>query len=215
MSAESAPDLPQEAYAVALASMPSMGPARLRTLLAADPPARAWERANEGSRASVRDVARAWQRQTSLGIRVLLAGQPGYPARLVDDPQAPALLFCLGDPTALAGAPDRCIGGHACADPLWHRRRRTVRRRSLRGWCQRGLGSGPGDRRCRARGGLWRRRAACRCRGGRAGPRLPAAARAPVGAGGVVGGHRVRVPGGGAHGEVALSGPQPPSGRTE
>jgi len=111
MSAESAPDLPQEAYAVALASMPSMGPARLRTLLAADPPARAWERANEGSRASVRDVARAWQRQTSLGIRVLLAGQPGYPARLVDDPQAPALLFCLGDPTALAGAPTAALVG--------------------------------------------------------------------------------------------------------
>ncbi len=111
MRTESAPDLPQEAYAVALASMPSMGPARLRTLLAADPPARAWERANEGTRSSTRDVARAWQRQSSLGIRVLLAGQPGYPARLVDDPQAPAMLFCLGDPTALAGAPTVALVG--------------------------------------------------------------------------------------------------------
>ena len=39
MSAGAASDLPPEAYAVALASMPSMGPARLRTVLTADPPA--------------------------------------------------------------------------------------------------------------------------------------------------------------------------------
>jgi DNA processing protein len=111
MRAGAASDLPPEAYAVALASMPSMGPARLRTLLAADPPARAWARANEDTGASERDVARSWQRQTSLGIRVLLAGQPPYPVRLADDPQAPALLFCLGDPAALVDAPSAALVG--------------------------------------------------------------------------------------------------------
>jgi len=111
MRTGAAADLPPEAYAVALASMPSMGPARLRTLLAADPPARAWARANEGTDASERDVGRAWQRQTSLGIRVLLAGQPLYPVRLADDPQAPPLLFCLGDPAALADAPTVALVG--------------------------------------------------------------------------------------------------------
>jgi len=95
------PDLPPEAFAVALASMPAMGPARLRTLLSAEPPALAWARANEGSDASVRDVARTWQRHTALGIRVLLDGHPPYPERLADEPQAPAVLFCLGDPAAL------------------------------------------------------------------------------------------------------------------
>lgn len=94
--------LPQEAFAAALASLPSMGPARLRTLLATDPPAAAWERAAPGAGASGRDVERVWQRHASLGIRVLLAGRPSYPARLADDPGAPAVLFCLGDPSALA-----------------------------------------------------------------------------------------------------------------
>ena len=54
--------------------------------------------------ASVAAVARAWERHAELGIRVLLAGQPSYPTRLADDPQAPALLFCLGDPAALDAA---------------------------------------------------------------------------------------------------------------
>jgi DNA processing protein len=111
MNPGAAPDLPPEAYAVALASMPAMGPARLRSLLAADTPAHAWARANESNGASEREVARAWQRQTSLGIRVLLAGQPSYPVRLVDDPQAPPLLFCLGDPAVLADAPTVALVG--------------------------------------------------------------------------------------------------------
>jgi DNA processing protein len=97
-------DLPAEAFAVALASMPSMGPARLRTLLTEEAPARAWERANHGATSSVRDVARAWQRHSALGIRVLLAGQPSYPERLADDPQAPVVLFCLGDPAVLGAS---------------------------------------------------------------------------------------------------------------
>jgi DNA processing protein len=111
MSARGMTELPPEAYAVALASMPSMGPARLRALLAADAPERAWARANEDSGASVASLHRAWHEQTSLGIQVLLAGQPSYPERLADDPQAPALLFCLGDPAALTAGPTVALVG--------------------------------------------------------------------------------------------------------
>ncbi|HEY4378388.1 MAG TPA: DNA-processing protein DprA, partial [Acidimicrobiales bacterium] len=111
MRAERASELPPEAYAVALASLPSMGPSRLRTLLADEPPALAWERATAQSTASQRDVVRAWQRQIASGIRVLLAGRPGYPARLEVDPQAPPLLFCLGDPAALADTPTVALVG--------------------------------------------------------------------------------------------------------
>jgi DNA processing protein len=103
--------LPQEAYAAALASLPSMGPARLRTLLAADPPSVAWQRAAPGAAASERDVERVWQRHVSVGIRVLLAGQPSYPERLGDDPKAPPMLFCLGDLSALADGPTVALVG--------------------------------------------------------------------------------------------------------
>jgi DNA processing protein len=111
VSGDARSGLPPEAFAVALASMPSMGPARLRTLLEADPPERAWARANEDTGASLAVVDRAWQRQTALGIRVLLAGQPSYPARLADDPRAPAVLFCLGDPAALTEVPTAALVG--------------------------------------------------------------------------------------------------------
>jgi DNA processing protein len=111
VSADARSGLPPEAFAVALASMPSMGPARLRALLEADPPERAWVRATEDTGASVAVVGRAWQRQISLGIRVLLAGQPSYPARLADDPRAPAVLFCLGNPAVLSEAPTAALVG--------------------------------------------------------------------------------------------------------
>jgi DNA processing protein len=104
-------DLPQEAFAAALASLPSMGPARLRTLLAADPPSVAWERAAPAAGASEHEVEGVWRRHSSLGIHVLLAGQPSYPARLADDPKAPAVLFCLGDPSALADVPTVALVG--------------------------------------------------------------------------------------------------------
>jgi DNA processing protein len=111
MSGGGGSDLPEEAFAVALAAMPSMGPVRLRTLLAADPPSVAWARALDGTPASTRHVARLWEEHSTRGIHVLLAGQPLYPPRLADDPQAPALLFCLGDPAALRDAPTVALVG--------------------------------------------------------------------------------------------------------
>ncbi len=102
--------LPEEAFAVALASVPSIGPSTLRDLLADDPPSAAWAR-TRGAAGSEREVAQIWERHEELGIGVLLAGQPSWPSRLADDPAAPAVLFCLGDPAALDLAPTVALVG--------------------------------------------------------------------------------------------------------
>jgi len=87
-------DLPEEAFAAALASQ-EIGPGGLRRLLAEDPPSLAWKRAGFSG-----DVGRIWQRHQELDIEILLPGAPGYPTRLHDDPAAPPVLFCRGDPAA-------------------------------------------------------------------------------------------------------------------
>ena len=98
--------LPEEAYAAALASVPQVGPATLRRLLATDPPSVAWSRASFAG-----DVARIWQRHEEKGIEVCWRGSPGYPARLENDPDAPAVLFCQGDPTAVSTHPTVALVG--------------------------------------------------------------------------------------------------------
>ncbi len=103
--------LPEEAFAVALASAPSIGPATLRGLLASGPPSVAWARSHGTSGGSVRRVARLWARHTELGISVLMPGHASWPERLADDPGAPAVLFCLGDPSALQRAPTVALVG--------------------------------------------------------------------------------------------------------
>lgn len=111
MSAHPIPDLPPEAFAVAMASLPSVGPVRLRTLLSGGDPVRAWERVTAGTGASVRDVARGWERHVALGITVLQSGDAAYPDRLAGDARAPALLFCLGDPAVLSSKPTVALVG--------------------------------------------------------------------------------------------------------
>ncbi len=81
MKAAGDSDLPPEAFAVALASMPVMGPARLRRLLAAGTPAEVWTRENGGDQTSMQEVRRLWARHGALGIKVLLTGDPSYPTR--------------------------------------------------------------------------------------------------------------------------------------
>ncbi len=95
------PDLPEEAYAAALAMCPAVGPATLRGLLSEHSPSLAWSHATTPEAGSRDEVARLWDRHQALGITIILAGQPEYPNRLADDPQGPAVLFCLGDPSAL------------------------------------------------------------------------------------------------------------------
>jgi DNA processing protein len=109
-------DLPEEAYAVALAGVPGLGPATLRTMLSEWPPSVAWARHHEsvhgtGSDSSVAAVARAWESHARLGVSVLLPRHPAYPGRVRSDPQAPPILFCLGDPSVLDDAPTVAIVG--------------------------------------------------------------------------------------------------------
>jgi len=102
--------LPEEAYAVALVAVPSVGPATLRDLLADGPPSAAWAR-TRGAARSEDEVTRIWERHVDLGIEVLLPGRTAWPARLADGPGAPALLFCLGDPSVLNSAPTVALVG--------------------------------------------------------------------------------------------------------
>lgn len=98
--------LPEEAYAAALASVPGMGPATLRRLLATDRPSEAWLRgAHQG------DVARIWQRHEERGIEVCWRGGPGYPLKLDGEPDAPPVLFCLGNPAAVNEHPTVALVG--------------------------------------------------------------------------------------------------------
>jgi DNA processing protein len=99
-------DLPEEAFAAALASVPQMGPATLRTLLATDPPSVAWSRNSFPG-----DVARIWERHEEKGIEVCWRTGPVYPRRLVGDPEAPAVLFCQGDPAVINRNPTVAIVG--------------------------------------------------------------------------------------------------------
>jgi DNA processing protein len=99
-------ELPPEAYAAALASAPGVGPATLRRLLAADPPERAWARSGLSG-----DVRKIWLRHADAGIAVLTAESPFYPDRLSGDPEAPPVLFCLGDPTAVTAYPTVALVG--------------------------------------------------------------------------------------------------------
>ncbi len=105
--------LPEEAYAAALSSLPGIGPARLRTVCAGRSAREAWRAVRDGaagtdpwsdtaSRAArTFDVAAHWQAHGEAGVDVLIRGAPGYPRVLADDPEAPAVLFSLGDPGAL------------------------------------------------------------------------------------------------------------------
>ncbi len=104
-------DLPDEAYATALAATPGVGPSTLRAALLHDAPATAWRRLCAPKGSTERDVRSLWERHVEHGIRVLLQGDVAYPERLRDDPGRPAVLFCLGDPGALAGASSAALIG--------------------------------------------------------------------------------------------------------
>ncbi len=118
--------LPEEAYAVALASVPGVGPRTLRTLLEHATPRAAWASLVEGrvplpaprrvtsattGQARKIDVAALWSAHVQAGVGVCRLGEPGYPAVLADDPEAPAVLFSLGKPQVVDAAPRVAIVG--------------------------------------------------------------------------------------------------------
>ena len=132
--------LPQAAYAVALSGLPLLGWARLAALLDGREPEAAWRAvlAGQGARgATVEavckrgpggqkvgeawrqaagrvDVAALWSAHASLGIGVHLKGEPGYPAALLGDAQAPAVLFSLGRIGVLDAPRVSIVGTRRC-----------------------------------------------------------------------------------------------------
>jgi DNA processing protein len=132
-------DLPAEAYATALASLPGMGPSRLAAVLAEATPHAGWHRCLTGAAwhetATIRalgagagavvdrwrtgarsaDVAAAWHRVAELGIGVVLHGGTGYPTALAGDVEPPAVLFHRGDPAVLAGPRVAVVGTRQCS----------------------------------------------------------------------------------------------------
>ncbi|MEJ7845416.1 MAG: DNA-processing protein DprA, partial [Acidimicrobiales bacterium] len=130
--------LPDVAWVAALASLPDVGPARLRALLARGPAAEVVGRiaggrldidealatacgrrapallAEWGRIAADLDVAALWARHLQAGVGVAVPGGAGYPEALVQDPEPPAVLFSLGAPDVLAGPRVAVVGTRRC-----------------------------------------------------------------------------------------------------
>lgn len=124
-------DLPDEAWVVALARLPEVGPSRLRALLALDEPAAVWNRLLERTLdvstlgrvvepsaladrwlqvASALDVDGYWRAHVDAGVGVAVHGSPAFPALLAEDDDAPAVVFWSGDPDVLAGSAVAVVG---------------------------------------------------------------------------------------------------------
>ncbi len=116
---------------MALAGLPGIRPARLRSVVAALGPERAWTSVRAGTvdpdlvvgardpRAVLRRWADAatrivpsetWAAHRRAGVGVALLGSPAFPAVLEADDDPPAVLFWRGDPDHLAGARAAIVG---------------------------------------------------------------------------------------------------------
>lgn len=130
---EEAEEMPVEAWLVALASLPAVGPARLRAMLALDGPAEVWTRllgpaspelvqvAGKRDRyeqwcryAAVLDVVGLWSRHREHGVGVAALGTPGYLPALSDDLDPPAVVFHKGDPEVVRGPRVAIVGTRRC-----------------------------------------------------------------------------------------------------
>ncbi len=131
--AEQAGSLPVEAWLVALASLPAVGPARLRALLAAHRPSAVWaalrgrpspelmriagkpDLYEQWQRvAATLDVARLWAWHREHGVGVAALGTPGYPPALSQDLDPPAVVFHRGDPQVVRGPRVAIVGTRRC-----------------------------------------------------------------------------------------------------
>ena len=135
-----APTTPVEGYLAALAGLSGMGPRRLNALLdASGDPAAAWAAVAAGQAAAdpavgavlgrspdararrwaaeARSIepAELWARHRALGVTLLTSRHPQWPARLVEDPEPPAMLCARGDPGALDGPACAIVGTRACS----------------------------------------------------------------------------------------------------
>lgn len=131
MSPDVHADLPDGAYAAALAGLHRMTVHRLSVLLRHHPPHEAWAvaaghcaprglavrvLATEGlaatwrTAAALRSPAAVWQRCLDLGLQVLVQGRAGHPVLFADDPAPPPVLFAKGDLDLLHGRRAAVVG---------------------------------------------------------------------------------------------------------
>ncbi|WP_419917783.1 DNA-processing protein DprA [Candidatus Poriferisocius sp.] len=126
-------ELPVEAWLAALASLPAVGPTRLRALLAAGGPDDVWAGLRgppsadlirvAGRRdlyetwrqaAAAMDVAGLWHRHREYGVGVAALGTPGYPPALSNDSEPPAVVFHKGNPEVISGPRVAVVGTRRC-----------------------------------------------------------------------------------------------------
>jgi DNA processing protein len=123
-------DLPEEAYALAIAGLPRAGPRRVRAVLSSRRPSEAWAAVLRGrpgddpTLAGVRepwraaatgvDVAARWEAHLASGLTLMVRGRAGYPAAFEDDPDPPEVLLATGDPGALGGPRVAIVGTRRC-----------------------------------------------------------------------------------------------------
>lgn len=111
MSESLSEELPDEAFAIAMAMRSDVGPAGLRELIDEGSPSATWAELTGATSEERAFVVKQWRRHCDLGITVLLPDDPRYPSRLAKRPLAPAVLFCRGDPAVLADRPTAAIVG--------------------------------------------------------------------------------------------------------
>jgi DNA processing protein len=115
-------------HAAALVGLRGMTPVQLAKLLDGLPPLEAWEAVRSGTHpadprhkflrpARDTDVAEVGHAYFRAGVSIHLPGTDGYPTPLVGDPGTPAVLFALGDPTAVEGRPRVAIVGTRSPTP--------------------------------------------------------------------------------------------------
>ena len=125
-------NIPIEAWAIALAALPGVGPSRLRWLLTQGEPEAVWRRVCSGSLKKVvndeslrippaffeqcsvaaksMDPVAFWNAHIEAGIGVMTRWSASFPAALADDDDTPVVLFWLGDIDRLAGTRVAIVG---------------------------------------------------------------------------------------------------------
>ena len=116
------PSLEDMWCAAALVDLPGMTPVRLAKLLDGFRPGLAWRAVAAGTHpadpgrrfcvhARAADPAEVAERYRSAGVQVLLPDAVGYPAALIGDAGAPAVLCVSGDPSVLDARPAVAVVG--------------------------------------------------------------------------------------------------------
>jgi DNA processing protein len=125
-------NIPIEAWVIALAALPGVGPSRLRWLLTQGEPEAVWRRVRSGSLKKVvndeslripraffeqwsvaaksMDPGPFWEAHVEAGIGVMTRWSASFPDEFADDEDAPVVLFWLGDIDRLAGTRVAIVG---------------------------------------------------------------------------------------------------------